>query len=147
MPRGLAAAVLIAALLGGCGRSASSPSAPPAAPAAKGQVNPDAGVTDYACADGQTITAGYPDRQTAVVTYRGHAYTLKLARSGSGARYTGYGLQWWTKGDHASIAALRPGEEVASAPTVDCTAARPPQDEAVTHTSFAPAGRLRPSSL
>jgi membrane-bound inhibitor of C-type lysozyme len=95
---------------------------PPAPSAAQGAVNPDAGVTTYACVDGSTITAGYPDRQTAVVTYRDHAYTLKLARSASGARYTGYGLQWQTKGAHAAIAPLKSGEEAASAPGVDCTA-------------------------
>jgi membrane-bound inhibitor of C-type lysozyme len=94
-----------------------------APPTAQGSVNPDAGVTRYACVDGSTITAGYPDPQTAVVTYKDHAYTLKLARSASGARYTGYGLQWWTKGAHAAMASLKPGEEIASAPGVDCAAA------------------------
>jgi membrane-bound inhibitor of C-type lysozyme len=101
-------------------------------------VNPDAGVTTYACADGQAITAGYPDRQTAIVTYKDHAYTLKLARSASGARYTGYGLQWWVKGAHATIAALAPGEESASAPELDCAAG--PVSPGVTRTSFSPAG-------
>jgi membrane-bound inhibitor of C-type lysozyme len=91
------------------------------AQAAPQPVNPQVQVTTYRCQDGQTVVAGYPDRQTAVVTVRNHAYNLKLARSASGARYTGYGLQWWVKGAQASLAALRPGEEVASHPGVDCT--------------------------
>ncbi len=55
MARTPAAAMLLAALLGGCGRTATLP--PVAAPVTQGPVNPDAGVTDYACVDGQTITA------------------------------------------------------------------------------------------
>jgi len=117
---------------------------PPAArsegapPPAHGPVNPDAGVTTYKCADGSSIVAGYPDHETAVVTYKGHAYTLKLAPSADGARYTGYGLQWWTRGPRATITALKPGEEAATARGVDCTAQ--PQSTKPTKIS------LRPSS-
>jgi membrane-bound inhibitor of C-type lysozyme len=110
--------------------------APEAPPAAAGPVNPDARVTAYACVDGQTITAGYPDRETAMVAYKGHAYTLKRAPSGSGARYTGYGLQWSTKGSHAQIAALRPGEETATAAGLDCTAQAESQDGALTRARY-----------
>ena len=100
-------------------------------------MNPGVSVAVYACADGQAITAGYPDRETAVVTYKDHAYTLKLARSASGARYTGYGLQWWTKGAHASMAALKPGEDTASAPGLDCAAEPIPlATEPVARTAF-----------
>lgn len=105
-------------------------------PATSGPVNPDPGVTTYVCLDGQRITAGYPDPRTAVVTYKDHAYTLKLAPSADGARYTGYGLQWWTRGPHASIAALRGGEEIASDPGLDCAAEGSPSAATVTHTSF-----------
>jgi len=114
---------VLAAGLAGCGdppaagRGVSSAASPP------GPVNPDARVTHYACVDGQTITAGYPDSGTAVVTYRDHAYTLKRTPSAGGARYTGYGLQWETRGARARIAPLAPGEEAASAPGLDCTAA------------------------
>lgn len=114
--------ILLVAGLAGCRDQTAkrSDGAPPHA-AAQGAVNPDVRIVDYICADGQRITAGYPDRRTAVVTYKGHAYTLKLASSASGARYTGYGLQWWETGAHASIAALKPGEDIAP-PGVDCTA-------------------------
>ena len=129
--------VLMALGSAGCGdrEPASRPVEAPPPAAASGSVNPDPGITTYACADGQAITAGYPDRETAVVTYKGHAYTLKLVRSASGARYTGYGLQWWTKGDSAAIAALKPGEDIASAPGLDCSAQREPSAP-TTRTSF-----------
>lgn len=128
---GLAALALTA-----CRDSATEPSTAHSSPAPPpGAVNPDAGVTGYACADGQSIVAGYPDRVTAVVTYKGHAYTLKLAPSASGARYTGYGLQWWVKGGRAFIAALKAGEDTAGAPGVECKVDAP-ADEGVTRTSF-----------
>jgi len=134
--------ILLGLAIAGCRERATVqrplPGAPPSA--AQGSVNPDAGVTVYVCADGQTITAGYPDAQTAVVTYKDHAYTLKLAPSASGARYTGYGLQWWTKGAQATIAALKPGEDAAGAPGVDCAASQgqaAPQPS-VTRTDYEP---------
>lgn len=76
-----------------------------AAAAAQGPVNPDVRVLRYACADGSTIVAGYPDAQTAIVTWKNHAYTLKLAPGASGARYTGFGLQWRTAGERATLTA------------------------------------------
>jgi membrane-bound inhibitor of C-type lysozyme len=80
-------------------------------------------VTTYACAGGASLLAAYPDRETAIVTWKGHAYGLKIARSGSGARYTGYGLQWWTKGlGRGAISTLKPGEEIASDPGIECVA-------------------------
>jgi membrane-bound inhibitor of C-type lysozyme len=91
-------------------------------PAVAEAVNPPATVRTYRCADGQTITAGYVGQDTAVLTYKDRSYSLKLARSASGARYTGFGLQWWTKGaNEAALAVLKPGEAVASAPGVACS--------------------------
>jgi membrane-bound inhibitor of C-type lysozyme len=109
--------------LGACDERTAEPNPPPLAPA--GPVNPDAGVTTYRCTDGQTIVAGYPDPATAVVTYKSHAYTLKLAPAESGARYTGYGLQWWVNGRRAALAALKPGEERATNPGLACVATEP----------------------
>jgi len=116
--------ILLAPAVVGCRARETVQRTPPAtpSPASPGPVNPDAGVTVYACIDGQTITAGYPDRETAVVNYKGHAYTLKLAGSAGGARYTGYGLQWRTRGGHATITALKPGEEAASGAGLECAA-------------------------
>jgi membrane-bound inhibitor of C-type lysozyme len=97
--------------------------APRASAASAGQaVNPPANVATYICADGQTIEAGYPDRDTAVVTYKGHAYTLKSATAASGARYVGYGLQWWTRGmTQATLSTLKPGETIASEAGLPCS--------------------------
>ncbi len=130
---------ILAAVPVACRNSAKTPAAGASsapAPPATGPVNPDAGVTRYACADGETITAGYPDAQTAVVTYKDHAYTLKLARSADGARYVGYGLQWWTKGHHADLAPLKSGEETATSPGIGCDAQAAAPDAQVTRTSY-----------
>jgi membrane-bound inhibitor of C-type lysozyme len=137
--RGLA--VLIALILAAChAPSAKSEAAPPPA-APPGPVNPDAGVTTYRCADGSSIVAGYPDRNTAVVTYKDHAYTLKLAPSATGRRYTGYGLQWWTKGARAHVAALKPNGDAPAEPGLACVAAQDqPTANPTTRTSFSPGG-------
>jgi len=120
------AAVLAAVALAECGQgtpAGPSRAAPTPPPATAGAVNPDPAITAYLCEGGERLTAGYPDAQTAVVDYRGHAYTLKIARSASGARYTGFGLQWWTKGlEHGTLARLKPGEDVASERGVACEA-------------------------
>jgi len=122
---------LAAAVVGlsACGRPGERPAAAPAESAASlptGPVAADPHVTTYACADGRTVKAGYPDRDTAVLTVGDHTYTLKVARSASGARYTGFGLQWWTKGlAEGRLAPLKGGEEIASEAGVLCRAKSP----------------------
>ncbi|GAB2566186.1 MliC family protein [Dyella jejuensis] len=79
--------------------------------------------TDYRCSDGQTVQAAYPDADTALIKVHGEAHTLHVALSGSGARYTGDGWQWWTKGMHdGMLAPLASGETIASSPSIDCQA-------------------------
>ena len=134
MFHGLSLAVILTTLLAACDHAPIAQRA--AAPSTQGAVNPDAGVTSYKCADGSLVVAGYPDSKTAVVTYKNHAYTLKLAPSASGARYTGYGLQWWTKGAQAQVAVLKPGEEAATTPGMDCAAQSQPAT--ATRTAFRP---------
>ncbi|MGA0607076.1 MliC family protein [Phenylobacterium sp. VNQ135] len=118
-----------AAALAACQRPAEPAAAPAAAPPASTAVNADPKVTLYTCEDGRRIEAGYPDAQTAMVKVDGRPYPLKIAVSGSGARYVGYGLQWWTKGPDAMLASLKPGEEVASAKPVRCWSGEAPAVE------------------
>lgn len=53
---------------------------------------------NYACDSGETVAAAYPSTDSARVDYQGTTYSMTIARSGSGARYVGDGLEWWTKG-------------------------------------------------
>lgn len=77
----------------------------------------------YACDDGRTVQAAYPDADTAVLTLDQHSHRLYIAISASGARYVGDQWQWWTKGMHqAWLAPLKPGETVASTSGVSCAA-------------------------
>jgi len=74
----------------------------------------------YVCEDGRTVSALYTDSNTAQLKLGGSTHLLKIAVSASGARYTGDALQWWTKGDEAMLAPLKPGEDIASAAGVNC---------------------------
>lgn len=76
----------------------------------------------YACPGGETVTARYPDANTAVIQYKGASHKLKIAPSADGARYIGDGLQWWTKGMTVGmISPLAPGAAYAE-PGPQCTA-------------------------
>lgn len=78
---------------------------------------------NYECSNGQTLRATYTDTNTAVIILNGKTHTLHIAISGSGARYTGEGWQWWTKGMHDGLLApLAAGESIASAPGAACHA-------------------------
>lgn len=57
-----------------------------------------ANATTYVCGDGVTILASYPDVNSAIVQYKGTTYDLHIAKSASGSRYVGSGIEWWTKG-------------------------------------------------
>ena len=119
----LSGAVCVAALLGlaACNKpaeQAKAPEAPAAAPAPAA-----ATPTTYACDDGRSLKASYPDADTAVVELEGATHTLKIAISASGARYVGDGLQWWTKGmTDGQLSPLKAGEDIASAQGVNCKA-------------------------
>lgn len=77
----------------------------------------------YTCADGRAVQAMYPDQDTAQIKIDGQTHTLHVAMSADGARYTGDGWQWWTKGMHdGHLAPLPAGEAIASAPGVACHA-------------------------
>lgn len=117
--------VLPLAILGGCQRSQAPPAPPTASaeaqPAAAAPVNPDPQVRLYVCDNGERVTAGYPDKDTAVVTYKGRPYPLKAATAASGVRYVGFGLQWWTKGlSEARLGTIKDSGDIASDPEVVC---------------------------
>lgn len=79
--------------------------------------------TRYVCSDGSVVEARYPDAQSARITYMGYSISMRIAMSASGARYVGGGWQWWTKGmKQGYLAPLKPGEDIASAPNLDCKA-------------------------
>lgn len=52
----------------------------------------------YHCQTGRTIEAVYRPPTAATVRYEGRVYEMTVAVSGSGARYVGGGLEWWTRG-------------------------------------------------
>jgi membrane-bound inhibitor of C-type lysozyme len=63
----------------------------------------------YSCVSGRTIIATYGD-ESARLAFDGHTFELHQARSASGARYAteqglqpDHGLQWWIKGDDATL--------------------------------------------
>lgn len=55
-------------------------------------------VHTYRCESGETIAAAYPSTDSARVEYKDRRYDMQIAVSGSGARYAGDDLEWWTKG-------------------------------------------------
>ena len=59
---------------------------------------PASSVHSYRCESGEVITATYPSTDSATVQYKDTNYTMQIAVSGSGARYVGENLEWWTKG-------------------------------------------------
>ena len=74
----------------------------------------------YACEQGRRIEVAYPDPTTARVSADGKTAILKVVISGSGARYIGDGLQWWSKGDEGRLSRLAPGEDYATDAGVIC---------------------------
>jgi len=52
----------------------------------------------YRCESGREVAAAYPTDSTAVVRYGAATYEMRIAVSASGARYTGSGYEWWTRG-------------------------------------------------
>jgi membrane-bound inhibitor of C-type lysozyme len=92
-----------------------TPAPPPLATAPAG-----ARVAVYLCDDGRIVRAAYKD-QRAWLEIGGRSHALETALSGSGARYVGDGLQWWTKGpEHGRLSRLAAGEAIAVDPGVAC---------------------------
>jgi membrane-bound inhibitor of C-type lysozyme len=71
----------------------------------------------YSCADGRRIEARYdntlPGQSSARLQIDGRSFEMYHVVSGSGARYAtesglrpDHGLQWWTKGDEATLSEM-----------------------------------------
>jgi membrane-bound inhibitor of C-type lysozyme len=81
----------------------------------------------YACESGQTVLVNYPDSATAQLAYQGQTYAVRLVPSGSGARYSGSGVEWRVASrggqESATLSRLGPDEDVGVAVLERC--ARP----------------------
>lgn len=76
----------------------------------------------YTCPDGSTVEATYPTTDTARITHKDQTIDMQIAKSASGARYTGGGWEWWTKGmTKGTLSPLAEGEDIASAAGMICT--------------------------
>lgn len=121
------AVVLMGALsLAACDREAAEPVRPvpqetPVAPAIAPTTPPIA----YACESGETVQVQYIDTETARVTYRDQTSIMRLAVSGSGARYVGSGLEWWTASrngqENATLSRISPNDQVGTAVLERCS--------------------------
>lgn len=79
---------------------ASSPQEPEGAQASAA-VPSTSSMHNYRCESGEAIAANYTSTDSATIQYKGSTYRMQIAVSGSGARYVGGGLEWWTKGSGA----------------------------------------------
>lgn len=113
----------IIALTAACTQEVETPPRPvEPAPVASAPVAPP---ISYACESGQSVTVAYPDAATAQLAYKGQSYLLRTAQSGSGARYAGSGLEWWTatRGgqESATLSRLGPNDAVGVAVLERCS--------------------------
>ena len=76
------------------------------------------------CDNGQQFKIAYTgttaEDSQAIIYSNNNLYLLKIAISASGSRYTGEGMQWWSKGNYGFLSKLRPNEEYASDNGVAC---------------------------
>jgi membrane-bound inhibitor of C-type lysozyme len=112
--RAAAIYALAALALAACSPEAETPPAPVTpSPLPVGTPAP---AVSYACESGQSATVVFPDTATALLTYKGRSYTLRIVQSASGARYVGSGLEWWSAArggsENATLSRLGPNEDV-----------------------------------
>ena len=97
----------------------------------------DRDTVTYVCDDATPIVAHYLNARPVgaerhgpafvIIEYHDRRYGLADAISASGARYVGFnaapprrGLQWWTKGDTARLAALSQDDPQTARPLAEC---------------------------
>lgn len=114
---------LLALTLSACSREAEAPPEPVEEPVVAEA--PPSPPISYACESGRSLNVRYLDSSSAELEYQGQSHVLRIARSASGARYAGSGLEWWTaaRGDteHATLSRLGPNEEVGSTVLERCS--------------------------
>ncbi|MDY0131627.1 MAG: META domain-containing protein [Desulforegulaceae bacterium] len=75
----------------------------------------------YLCDNGVRVQVEYPTQNTARIVYNGQTINMTIAESASGARYTGDGWEWWSKGGvKAYLAPLAADETIASDKGITC---------------------------
>jgi membrane-bound inhibitor of C-type lysozyme len=150
--RRLAIAALVNALAAACsGEPETATGTPPPMAAisvpATGTTSPIA----YACESGESVVVRYRDTATAQIAYKGRSHAMRLVPSGSGARYSGSGVEWWvaSRGDQerATLSRLGPSEDVGVAVLERCDrpVSTPGQPAADTPGEAAPSG-VQPAS-
>ena len=88
-------AVCSLALVAACSQDQRDPPDPVEAPAP--DEAPISGVAiAYDCESGESLSVVYGKDRTAGLTYEGKSYRLRPVTSGSGARYAGEALEWWS---------------------------------------------------
>ncbi|GJL83628.1 MAG: hypothetical protein DHS20C01_32620 [marine bacterium B5-7] len=78
----------------------------------------------YQCESGAIIDAYYGNNQSVTLTYQEQVYRLKIARSASGARYVGDGMQWWTRGSgpggRGTLSSMQAGSDISTDQIESC---------------------------
>ncbi len=120
------AVVLVSALsLAACSREADAPVTPVSQDPPVAAPAPTTPAIGYACESGKTVQAQYIDTETAQVIYDGQTYAMRIAMSGSGARYVGPGLEWWTASrdgqEEATLSRIGPNDQVGTAVLERCS--------------------------
>lgn len=123
--RTLAVVLMGALFLAACDREAAEPVQATPQETDSGTADaPTAPPIGYACESGKTVQAQYVDTETAQLTYDGQDYALRIAPSGSGARYVGSGLEWWTASrdgqENATLSRIGPNDQVGTAVLERC---------------------------
>jgi membrane-bound inhibitor of C-type lysozyme len=97
-------------------------------PAESGDGSADGSTVIYPCESGRAVAAAYPSDSTAIVRYKGKRYEMRIAISGSGARYVGGGYEWWTRGTGPGATGLLgriTGQELTASETLETCAVSP----------------------
>ncbi len=124
--RPLTVVLLSALALAACDQAATEPVQPvPQETAAAPAAAPTTPAIGYACESGKTVQAQYIDTETVQVIYDGQTYAMRIALSGSGARYVGSGLEWWTASrngqENATLSRIGPNDQVGTAILERCS--------------------------